>query len=81
MHKGTDDRATDVSTSRLPAERAFVLQLRPQADPGADPFVGRIEHLASGTAEPFTSAAGLIRFVKRVLGSEPAEPIVSEEEA
>jgi hypothetical protein len=55
--------------------------LRAQADAGADLFVGRIEHLASGTAEPFTSAAGLIRFVKRVLGSEPAEPIVSEEEA
>ncbi len=80
MHKGTDGRATDVSTSRLPAERAFVLQLRPQVDAGADPFVGRIEHIVSGTAEQFTSAADLIQFVKRVLGSGATERMVSEEE-
>lgn len=67
---GSDDRAGDASTSRLPADRAFVLQLRRQTEPGADLFVGRIEHIASGASEQFVSATDLIRFVRRVLGNE-----------
>jgi len=80
MNEGSGGRARKASTSRLPAERAFVLQLRPETDAGADLFVGRIEHIASGAAEQFVSAADLIRFVRRVLGSGPAERVASEEE-
>ncbi len=80
MHKGTDGRAPDVSTSPLPADRAFVLQLRPESDAGADVFVGRIEHIASGAAGQFVSAADLIQFVKQVLRSEPVERLSSSKE-
>ncbi len=81
MNEGSGGHARDTRTSRLPADRAFVLQLRPESDAGADLFVGRIEHLASGAAERFVSAADLIRFVRRVLGSGTAEPITTEEES
>ncbi|MEO8604646.1 MAG: hypothetical protein ABI629_18910 [bacterium] len=81
MNEGSDGRATAARTPRLPADRAFVLQLRPASDAGADLFVGRIEHIASGAAGQFVSAADLIRFVKRVLGSGTAQRIAAEEES
>ena len=80
MNEASSGRAADTCKSRLPADRAFVLQLRPASDAGADLFAGRIEHIASGAAEQFVSAADLIQFVKRVLGNEPAECISSKEE-
>ena len=80
MRNRSDARAGEASTSRLPADRAFVLQLRLETDADADPFVGRVEHIASGAAEQFVSVADLIRFVKRVLGSGSAERVSSEEE-
>jgi len=80
MNEEFGGRAADARRSRLPADRAFVLQLRPEFDAGADLFVGRIEHIASGAAEQFVCAADLIQFVKRVLGSEPAERISNKEE-
>ena len=59
----------------LPAARAFVVQLR-DTEPGGELFVGRAEHMASGTAERFSSAAELIGFMTRMLapddGSHPA---------
>ncbi len=81
MNDGSDGRTGDASTSRLPADRAFVLQLRRETDAGANPFVGRIEHIASGAAEQFVSAADLIRFVRRLLGRGTAERIATEEES
>jgi hypothetical protein len=65
--KPTQGRAQDASEAPLPAERAFVVQLRPQADPGGELFVGRAEHIASGTAARFASADGLIAFITKVL--------------
>jgi hypothetical protein len=53
--------------SPLPAERAFVIQLRPQTDPADELFVGRVEHIASGAAARFASSADLIAFVASVL--------------
>jgi hypothetical protein len=61
-----------VSESPLPPDRAFVVQLRAQGDAGAQLFVGRVEHIASGAAERFDSAEGLITFVTRVLASAAA---------
>ena len=56
--------------SPLPAERAFVVQLRAaQVDPTGEIFVGRAEHMASGATERFASAADLIAFITRVLNS------------
>jgi hypothetical protein len=57
----------DVTQAPLPAERAFVVQLRAQADPSGDLFVGRAEHIASGAAARFGSAAELIAFIANVL--------------
>ena len=55
--------ATDVP---LPPERAFVVRLRPLIDPPGELFVGRIEHIASGTAFRFGSAAELTDFITRI---------------
>jgi hypothetical protein len=59
--------ALEATEAPLPAERAFVVQLRAQADPRADLFVGRAEHMASGTAARFGSAQELIAFITQVL--------------
>ena len=53
----------------LPAGRAFVVQLR-ATEPAGELFVGRAEHMASGTAERFASAAELIAFITRILADD-----------
>ena len=62
--------AREASTTPLPPERAFVVQLRAQSGPTAELFVGRVEHLASGAAEHFASATALITFIASVLAPE-----------
>lgn len=57
----------------LPPERAFVVQLRPLADPDGEVFVGRIEHIASGTVVRFGSAEELTAFIARIC--DPSSPI------
>ena len=47
----------------FPPERAFVVQLRPPAEPGGEVFVGRVEHVASGEFVRFRSAAELLAFM------------------
>ena len=59
----------DVTAAPLRLERAFVVQLREQPDPAANLFVGRAEHLVSGTSERFTCAADLLAFITKVLAS------------
>jgi hypothetical protein len=44
----------------LPAERAFVVQLRADADPAHGVVRGRIEHLTSGAAAVFESVEQLL---------------------
>lgn len=66
-HKGTRRDAATPTGAPLPAARAFVVQLRAETEPAGELFVGRAEHLASGTAERFTSAAELIGFITRML--------------
>jgi hypothetical protein len=74
----TPGPSTDGTETPLPAERAFVVQLRAQADPGANLFVGRVEHIASGATQRFDSAEVLIAFMTHVLaptlpsGDEPS---------
>jgi hypothetical protein len=63
----------------LPAERAFVVQLRAQTDPGAHLFVGRIEHMTSGEATRFDSAESMLAFIATVLA--PVAPPSGESSA
>jgi len=58
----------------LPPERVFVVQLRPQTDPPGELFVGRIEHIASGTVFRFGSAAELTAFIARICGPRSQSP-------
>lgn len=57
----------------LPPDRAFVVQFRPSAESGPLHFMGRIEHIASGTAGPFASVDELVGFVTQVLASAAVE--------
>lgn len=71
----TRHRSIAATEVPLPPERAFVVQLRPLADPPGELFVGRIEHIASGTACRFSSAAEMTAFIARIgdARSEAAE--------
>jgi len=48
----------------LPAERAFVVQLRADADFGSGAVSGRIEHVSSGAAGLFDSVEQLIAWMR-----------------
>lgn len=65
-------------TVALPTSRAFVVQFVARVDDG-NPFRGRVEHLASGSAAHFDSLTRLGEFVARLLGAgapeaNPAQP-------
>jgi hypothetical protein len=68
--KGTRSDVAKPAGAPLPAGRAFVVQLRAETEPAGELFVGRAEHMASGTAERFTCAAELIEFIARVLTAD-----------
>jgi hypothetical protein len=70
-HKQPRDRARAGTEVPLPPELAFVVQLRPQADPGGEIFVGRVEHIASGEFVRFGSAAELLAFMANVGRATP----------
>ena len=46
---------------------AFVIQFRPETDPKAGRFEGKIEHIASYDATRFHSLDELLTFIARVL--------------
>ena len=54
--------------SPLSPYRAFVVQLREQADVERGQWSGRAEHVTSGQASHFQSLEELLAFVVRVLG-------------
>ena len=56
--------------SSLPTNRAFVLQLRAEANVEQDHFDGRIEHVVSGHASEFHSVGELLAFLAQILTSE-----------
>ena len=47
----------------LPADRAFVVQLRADADPARGVVSGRVEHIVSGAAAPFDSLEQLLEWM------------------
>lgn len=57
----------------LPADHAFVIQLRQAAAPPHD-LSGRVEHVVSGRAKRFESLADLLAFVGAVLAELDTEP-------
>jgi hypothetical protein len=59
----TGDQARE---PRLPATRAFVVQLRADCDPTRDDFSGRVEHVRSGRSAHFGSLAELVAFLALV---------------
>jgi hypothetical protein len=65
----------------LPAKRAFVVQLRADADPGTGAISGRVEHVSSGSAALFDSVAELIAWMHAVIaggasiGSSPGTEV------
>jgi hypothetical protein len=67
----TRHRSIGATAVPLPPERAFVVQLRPLTDPPGELFVGRIEHIASGTVFRFGSAAELTAFIARMCDPRP----------
>ena len=71
MTSNTGPRADfDPNAAPLPAERAFVIQLRAPTDGGDVVFAGRAEHIASGVAARFASVAELIGFVQQALATQ-----------
>jgi hypothetical protein len=73
-HRGTRGDVTRPTGTPLPAGRAFVVQLRGETEPAGELFIGRAEHMASGTAERFTSAAELLGFITRMLAPDGSQP-------
>ena len=57
----------DETRSALPAEWAFVVQLRPGALPEEGRMAGRVEHVASGRSEHFESLPELLAFLGRTV--------------
>jgi hypothetical protein len=53
--------------SPLPAGRAFVVRLRAEANPEADKWSGRVEHVVSGRSEKFDSLVELESFLRRMV--------------
>jgi hypothetical protein len=52
---------------RLPAQRAFVVQLAATAEVASGHLEGRVEHVVSGQATHFASLADLLAFMAHVL--------------
>lgn len=80
MSKRRSDPAA-VPQPPLPPDRAFVVQFRPQPESGSELFVGRVEHITSGAAGPFTSVDELVGFVAQVLAAAAGATGPSEEDS
>ena len=63
-------RLTGAADRPFPARRAFVLQLRAEANVTGGELTGRVEHLASGRVAHFDSLAELLRFLATVTEPE-----------
>jgi hypothetical protein len=57
----------DPHARRLPAQRAFVVQLGATADVAQGRLAGRVTHVVSGQATPFHTLEDLLAFMARVL--------------
>jgi hypothetical protein len=73
MHQRSDRRPHTAVPNRaaLPAERAFVVQLRADADLAGGVISGRVEHVVSGAAALFESMEQLISCMRDALAQRP----------
>jgi rhodanese-related sulfurtransferase len=55
------------SIHRLPAQRAFLVQVHAEAEVAQGRLAGRVEHVVSGQATHFASPEELLAFMARVL--------------
>lgn len=58
----------------LPPEGAFVVQVRTDPSVASQPLAGRVEHIVSGQARRFESAAELLAFMEEVLRGQRHGP-------
>jgi hypothetical protein len=81
-HKPTASSAPAAAPDRaaLPAERAFVVQLRADADLARGLVRGRLEHLISGVAAVFESAEELVARMEEAMRSRTASPAKEDTE-
>lgn len=49
----------NLTETYFPAERGFILQFKPASGTGEPVFIGRIEHIVSGSVQHFFSAEEL----------------------
>ena len=56
----------------LPAQHAFLVQVRGDVEVGRECVAGRVEHVVSGQAIHFASSEELLAFIARVLSTLPA---------
>ncbi len=57
-------------TRTSPAQRAFVVQFRPETDPRTGRFEGRVEQVASGESASFQSLEEVVEFMARTLAEQ-----------
>jgi hypothetical protein len=69
------------SRAALPAERAFVVQLRADADLARGVISGRVEHVVSGAAALFESMEQLITCMRDALQKHPQSSRCSDTES
>ena len=70
------DRPTDPSDRPLyPADLAFVVELRRDAEMGAGLCLGRVEHLASGRVARFVDGEALLSFLAAPQGEDSSAPV------
>ena len=60
-------------TTRLPSNRAFVVQLSVESDPDHDLYLGRVEHVGSGERLRFGSLQELLEFLARTVAALASE--------
>lgn len=80
-HDRDSERTSDPATKRatLPADRAFVVQIRADVDLAKGEIRGRVEHVTSGNVAVFESVEQLVRSMRAVAGGSTVEPAVVKE--
>ena len=69
------------SRAALPAERAFVVQLRADADLAGGVISGRVEHVVSGAAALFESMEQLITCMRDALAQRCGTSACGEDDS
>jgi hypothetical protein len=66
----SDSSKGSPSRPSLPADRAFVVQLRGDTDPAAGEVVGRVEHVVSGRSIRFEDVMALVDFFRKAIADQ-----------